>query len=223
MTTLKYIYKNPELYHVTPGDQRYHVAIAQKEGDKITHIDGHDLTYCHEILNRKAIGNRNKIQTSDKLRIIVQPPPKKRARVIKKIKSRLNKLEKQLNIEQTLVTQLEPHIFLFEGDMKWFNNALTFSVWISIIRCVIKYSIHGSLNQLLLKHSYFRRLETPKRLNKFFSLLPKLFEAEFDFWNENNSSFGINYYLSLHCSQDNSNKLRIWILKNLWNKNVSKT
>lgn len=228
MNTLIYSHISSDThYPITSKTTGYWITIVKRKENTISHINKHDLTYCHDILFKRAIENKAKIEASEKLRIVVQPPKKKRVRVNKKIASTLNKLEQQLGIEQTIVTKLQPHIFLFEGDMKWFSNALAFSVWISIIRNVIKYPQDRDWKRSLLKRSYFERVESLENLNKFFDLLPKLFDTKFTMWRGDNNfdAPGIHTFLCRNriVVHTNPNSIHVWVLKKLWNIDVSET
>src|SRR3990167_527380 len=184
MNTLKYIpYNHPfGSYEVDSNASEYLLMLAKKQGNTIKHITNEDLASCHEVMYKRAHKFKKQARAADKLRIVVQPPPGKREGIPEKIQSTLNKLEKTLKTEKTVVTRLNDHIFLFEGDKKWFANSLTFSIWLSIIRTLIKYPDDKNWKASLLQHSYFKQLKTTKRLNKCFNLLPKLFKKKFKTW-----------------------------------------
>src|SRR3990167_7828905 len=234
MNTLKYIpYKplpNSFEYPVNPSHPSYFLMLAKKQGKSIKHIWNKDLISCHEVIYRGAFKFKKQIQAIDKVRIVVQPPPGKREGIPEKIQSTLNKLEKKLKIGKTVVTKLNDHIFLFEGDMTWFANSLTFSIWLSIIRNLIRYPEDKNWKASLLQHSYFKQLKTIEQLNRCFNLLPQLFKKKFKTWHgyNNNTQLsysGIQIILRDRSNTDfyNSNSIHRFILKNLWNKDVSKT
>ena len=233
MNTLEYIPYNPGTswgYPVNPSYPGYLLMLAKKQGKLIKHIRNEDSASCHEVMYKRAYRFKKQIQAANTIRIVVQPPPDKRKGIPEKIQSTLNKLEKKLKIKETVVTKLNDHIFLFEGNIKWFASSLTFSIWLSIIRNLIKYPADKDWKASLLQHSYFKQLKTIKQLNKCFNLLPKLFKKKFKTWHGYNkhiqlSDSGIQSLLSPATDPEiyNPNSIHRFILKNLWNKDVSKT
>jgi hypothetical protein len=157
---------------------------------------------------------------SPKLLVAVKGQSVAPHRFAKSLRTYWNPIEAKAGLELTTCQKLDGHWILLEADSKWTNNALAMSIWLQVMRGMIKSRRirYRSWPKFLFENTYFSVLHDPKRLNRVWEKLPSLLAHPFKSWCGNPQGLWTSYCgvkMTL-CNSSYSNQLAEWAWKNLW-------